>query len=260
MQNAKSELQDLRPKPGVALPDESQCPICGYFDLSHPAVLARIALMSPTLRNGVGCRCMGEEEQRQSRNKLRWQQANLPTMSGRERTLNGFQAAPGTETMLAVARQYVQSYRPHMLTLCGPVGVGKTHILEGIGRAALTNGHTVRYEFVPSLVAYFRHVAGFDTEEDIHGVQTWFNTRRLLLLDDLGVRTRESDFAIEQLTTLIEHRLQTGLPTVIATNQLKKDIETLLGDRLASRLFGANPDVGDVQVVVIDAEDYRGLQ
>lgn len=258
MQKVDSSMFDAVRPTGGALPNDSQCPVCRYFDLKHPAILARIANMAPSQRNSIGCRCEGDEDQQRSSDGIRWEQANLPAKAGRKRTFANFTQLPGTEAMVEACRRFANDYTPGMLVLVGSVGTGKTHMLEAIARQRLALGDTVRYEFCPAFLNYLRLVARNDTEEDLHGVSTWFNIRRLVLLDDLAVREqRETAFAVKELTTLIEARLQHGWATVIATNQTRAEIVETLGDRLASRLFGDSLELGDVKVVTVDAKDYR---
>jgi chromosomal replication initiation ATPase DnaA len=258
MQKVNNSMFDAARPTGGALPNDSQCPVCGYFDLRHPAVIARIQNMAMVQRSSVGCRCKGEEGNKRSADALRWHQANLPAKGGRKRTFETFTQLPGTEAMVAACRRFANAYTPGMLVLVGSVGAGKTHMLEAIARHRLTLGDTVRYEFCPAFLTYLRSVAGNATEENLHDVSTWYNMRRLVLLDDLAVREqKETAFGVEQLTTLIESRLTHGLPTVIGTNQTKAEIAATLSDRLASRLFGDSAELGDVAVVGVNSKDYR---
>lgn len=64
----------------------------------------------------------------------------------------------------------------------------------------------------------------------------------LLVLDDMGVE-KATDWAVEQLTKLVDARVNAGLPTIVTSNlslgQLAEQWGGISGERLVSRLAGA---------------------
>ena len=46
---------------GEALPDESQCPTCGYFDVTHPDVRRILLDRDPAKLKQAACRCQSQE-------------------------------------------------------------------------------------------------------------------------------------------------------------------------------------------------------
>ena len=62
-------------------------------------------------------------------------------------------------------------------------------------------------------------------------------------------------WAREEITKLLSERYEDGLPTMITTNHVRREIERLYGPRLASRLFGEA--TGQVRVEYLQAGDYR---
>jgi len=74
---------------------------------------------------------------------------------------------------------------------------------------------------------------------------------KLLVLDDLGVQ-RPTEWAMERLMTIINHRYENGLPLMATKN---KSVESLPGDdegRIGSRLKRFVPG----KVVVMEGPEY----
>ena len=85
----------------------------------------------------------------------------------------------------------------------------------------------------------------------------WYQRHSVLLLDDLGAESAK-DWAVERLTALVDERLRLGKRMVLATNLTQAQALERLGDRLTSRVFQTNQELGDVTLVAIVATDYRG--
>ena len=239
------------------LPNDSQCPVCGYFDITHPDVRRILLDRDPTKRifQQARCKCRGREEQQRRDEELRHAQAALPS-SGTTRTFDNFLGRPGTDDMLAAARKFADRQGPRMLVLVGQTGTGKSHLLEAIGRQALESGRTVRYDLSPRFLNRLRHTYDSDSGDDLHDLMAWYQRRDTVLLDDIGMEST-TDWAREQLTTLVQERHNSGGWMVLATNLNKVAMSDRMGDRLASRLYAGNPNLPEVAVVVNTAEDYR---
>lgn len=239
------------------LPVESQCPICNYFDTSHPDVVRILNARdsSGTLLTLARCKCQAMDDQRRSNDELRYGQANLPHARN-PKTLDNFRHRPGTEEMFAAVEDFLRREGPPILVLVGTYGTGKSHLLEAIGRQVLEAGSTVRYDLCKVLLDRLRHTFSDDEQEDLHQLMAWYHRKHLLLLDDLGLE-KTTPWGQEQVTTLVEHRLQIGSRLVIATNLTKDGLTDTVGPRLASRIYATNPELGEVRVVMNKAEDYR---
>ena len=255
MQSLSDTLQRIR-SAGEPLPDDGQCPVCGFFDLSHPDVRRILLDRDPTKRIFIQaqCKCRGQEEQKIRDDQFRYLQAALPT--GRTRTFDTFKDRPGTDDMLAAARRFANREGPRMLILVGQTGTGKSHLLESIGRYALDAGRTVRYDLASTFLNRLRHTYDSDAGEDVHDLTAWYQHRHTVLLDDIGIESA-TPWVREQMTTLVEERLHSGGWMAIATNLSKAAMADRMGDRLASRLYAENPELPEVAVVFNAAEDYR---
>ena len=256
MRTLGDALQRLR-SAGEPLPNDSQCPVCGYFDITHPDVRRILLDRDPSKRifQQAQCKCRGREEQQRRDEELRHAQAALPT-GGITRTFDNFRARPGTDDMLAAARRFADRQGPRMLVLVGQTGTGKSHLLEAIGRHALESGRTVRYDLASTFLNRLRHTYESDSGEDVHDLMAWYQRRHTVLLDDIGMESA-TPWVREQLTTLVEERLHSGGWMALATNLSKTAMADRMGDRLASRLYAGNPELSEVSLVINTAEDYR---
>ena len=143
-----------------------------------------------------------------------------------------------------------------VLTLVGPVGVGKSHLLASACRQALDLGMSARYETSSSIMDTLRSVFSNDGDS-LEAYMKWYESKWMLAIDDLGME-RGTDFVQERLTMLIEYRIQHRMRTMVSTNLIKSEVEDRYGSRLASRLFSTNDDLIDSEFLIINnVPDYR---
>jgi DNA replication protein DnaC len=267
MTTLADEFQRIR-SAGEALPDESQCPVCGFFDITHPDV-RRILIDRDSQVGSLSaarCRYSGRDELARRDSELREQEAGLPAGPHGPRTFENFIIRQGTESMIEAAGKFMRREGPRLLTIVGNTGCGKSHILEAIGRASLAQKRTVRYDVAARFLDRLRHTYSADRartdwahdpeDGDVHDLLAWYNSQNILIIDDIGYE-KPSTWVVEKLTTLIDTRLETAGWTVIATNLDDQTMEQNLGMRLSSRLFATNRDEGSASVVVCTAKDYR---
>jgi len=240
---------------GEMLPNDSSCPVCEYFDITHPDVRRILIDRDPTKRllNIAQCKCQRREDQQRRDDQLRHAQAALPAGG---RTFDNFKGRPGTDDMLAAARRFAGRAGPRMLVFVGQTGTGKSHLLEAIGHHALESDRTVRYDLASTFLNRLRHTYDSDSGEDVHDLTAWYQRRHTVLLDDIGMESA-TPWVREQLTTLVEERLHSGGWMALATNLSKTAMADRMGDRLASRLYAGNPELSEVSLVINTAEDYR---
>jgi len=170
--------------------------------------------------------------------------------------LETFQPRQGTQEAVTEASSFAQWDGPPVLLLVGVTGCGKSHLLEGIGRYVLGQGKTVRYETASTFLNRLRHTFSSQDDEDIMDLILWYQKQALVILDDLGAEAA-TDWAAQHLTSFIDQRIQMGMRMAIATNCTQDEMAQRLGDRLASRLFQKNADLGEVNRITLTATDYR---
>jgi DNA replication protein DnaC len=253
----------------TAFPNDTECPECGYFDITDERVVliikARQAAHPKTttaLFEQARCKCPARKAERMLQDSERYANANLP--SGTPKTFDNFKVRPGTEEMLEQARKFSDG-QGRFLTIQGVAGRakdqtgfgnGKSHILEAMARDFLQHGAHVRFDLVANLLNRIRATYDSNSDEQTSIVHEDYQKYHVLFLDDLGLE-QGTQWAKAQMITMIEGRIQSGARTVITTNLTRLEMMDL-EPRLASRLFATNPDLGYQFLLVPNtATDFR---
>ena len=171
MQSLSNELQKYR-SAGEPLPNEAQCPQCGWFNISHPDVRriinSKIELGS-LAKNGLQlarCKCEGMALQQKHRDDIRWAEGNLanPDVDG----WMAFEAfdidAREQRELRYTCQEFANGNGPSLLVLVGGPGTGKTHMLQAIVRDVLRQGKSARYELAGRFLDRLRHT--FEAQEE----------------------------------------------------------------------------------------------
>ena len=119
---------------------------------------------------------------------------------------------------IAIAKQYVQHWDEFLagstgLLLWGDVGTGKSFIAGCIANALLDKG-------VPVIMTNFARLLNKLTDMysgDRNAYIDSFKRYPLMIIDDLGVE-RNSEFAREQVFSVIDSRYRSQLPMIVTTN------------------------------------------
>jgi len=107
----------------------------------------------------------------------------------------------------------------------GPPGTGKSHLAQGIGHAAIQQGHKVVYREAHLLLEELAEATVDGTRKELF---TDFATVPLLIIDDLGMRKLPAT-AAEDLLELVMRRYERA-STLITSNRPVEDWGKLLGD------------------------------
>ena len=127
---------------------------------------------------------------------------------------------------IQLAKQYVQHWEEFQksstgLLLFGNVGTGKSFIAGCIANALLDKG-------VPVIMTNFSRILNKLTDMyagDRNAYIDSFNSFPLLIIDDLGVE-RNSEFAREQVFSVIDSRYRSQLPLIVTTNLTPEQMRT----------------------------------
>ena len=115
--------------------------------------------------------------------------------------------------------------KAHDAILVGPPGVGKSHLVQRIGRQLIRDGFTVYYRSIFDCVRDFLHDEAFEGHDRI--LNRYLNPD-LLILDDMGMKQlpkKSGEFLFEII--MRRHELRS---TVMTSNRPLEDWGKLIGD------------------------------
>lgn len=132
------------------------------------------------------------------------------------------------------------------LIFIGTVGTGKTHLALSIIREC--GG---MYRLSPNIVEELRRAKSFTAKETEAEILDNYGSARLLVIDEIGrgVAAVEEQYMLYQL---INERYNRRKPTILISNQTKKDFLNYIGIAAADRLTES------AQVVEFTGKSYRG--
>jgi DNA replication protein DnaC len=145
------------------------------------------------------------------------------------------------------ARRFAQ--KPEgWLIFKGGYGCGKTHLAAAIANQRLALGHAVLFINTPDLLDHLRAAYRPSAETGYDERFEQVRNAPLLILDDLGAQSN-TDWALEKLYQIFNHRYNARLPTIVTTNEELEAIDIRIRSRLA--------DTNVAQIVAIIAPDFR---
>ena len=138
---------------------------------------------------------------------------------------------------IAIAQQYVQHWEEFLasstgLLLWGNVGTGKSFIAGCIANALLDKG-------VPVIMTNFARLLNKLTDMysgDRNAYIDSFKKYPLMIIDDLGME-RNSEFAREQVFSVIDSRYRSQLPMIVTTNLSLEELKDTT-DLSKARIYG----------------------
>lgn len=153
-------------------------------------------------------------------------------------------------TALAKARLFIQAVKCggfQTLIFLGNVGTGKTHLACGIIREC--GG---LYRLASSIIEELRRAKSFNADKTEAKILDAYGKTGLLIIDEIG---RGAVAAEEQymLYQIINERYNRRKPTVLISNQTKKEFLQYIGIAAADRLTES------AQVVELTGKSYRAI-
>jgi DNA replication protein DnaC len=183
------------------------------------------------------CRC---RPARIARVRARRLEARIPS---RYRDVS-FEQLAGTDLVrfpeqIRAARRFATSVTEQLdrgrgLWIMGDIGTGKTMLAMLISKAALDAGRTVAIYSLPRLLNLIREAI-----EDMDGVVGFLDRLAavdLLHIDDVGAENR-TDWALEQLYSIVNTRYEEERSIIITTNLQPDELSEQIGARTVSRLI-----------------------
>jgi len=137
--------------------------------------------------------------------------------------------------VMAFAREEVGEF---FLTITGNNGTGKSHLLQAMCKEVMDSGFAVRYIYAPQFLDQLRQTfnKNRDNEVSFDTVFQQYKTPYLLVIDDLA-RGHYSEWGVDQMEKLIEHRYRNQMKTAFATNYSDTEMAEKLGYMVADRVF-----------------------
>lgn len=122
-----------------------------------------------------------------------------------------------------------------LLLLFGNTGLGKTFLLNCMGKAFLDRGHTVVRVSAFQLAEWFAQ-AMFDKDNAVS--LTTLAQVDVLIIDDLGTEVIRKNSTLELLFNLVNQRIHDGKHIFLSTNLSLAEMKSRYYERFTSRLFG----------------------
>lgn len=135
--------------------------------------------------------------------------------------------------------------------LVGPPGVGKSHIVQSIGRDMIRAGYTVFYRSIFDCVRDFLHDEAFEGHDRVMGK---YLKPDLLILDDMGMKQlpkKSGEFLFEII--MRRHELRS---TMMTSNRPLEDWGKLIGDVPAAAAI-LDRFLQDAELIQITGRSYR---
>ncbi len=234
------------------VPESNDFPIVvGMCLICHGTgwVTRKCELNDPQFGQAFPCQC-----QREALTQVLLRAAKLPTQHGIH-TLGSYNVVEGCEDALRNIEAMADgNFNWNILTLTGAPGLGKTHLLEMLGRAVVDKRISVRYLFVPDWIDALRAGSAVEAEPSFEDLWSGLTNVELVLLDDLNEH-RVTPFAIEQVGRLVDERYRNGGLLVATTNLSFSAVAKVWDKRIADRLFEGRSDV--VRVCHLTGPSYR---
>lgn len=139
----------------------------------------------------------------------------------------------------------------HDAILVGPPGVGKSHLVQSIGRQLIRDGFTVYYRSIFDCVRDFLHDEAFEGHDRI---LNRYLKPDLLILDDMGMKQlpkKSGEFLFEII--MRRHELRS---TMMTSNRPLEDWGKLIGDVPAATAI-LDRFLQDAELIQIIGRSYR---
>jgi DNA replication protein DnaC len=144
---------------------------------------------------------------------------------------------------------FVRQHRD--VLLAGPPGVGKSHLVQAIGRQLIHAGFTVLYRSIFDAVRDFLHDEAFDGHDR---VMTRYLKPDLLILDDMGLKQLPKKSG-EYLFEIIMRRHQLH-STMMTSNRPLEDCGKLMNDVPAATAI-LDRLLANAEILQITGKSYR---
>lgn len=169
-------------------------------------------------------------------------------------------SSPAQQVALDACMDYVDNFSKHKregrcMLLLGKVGTGKTHLATSAA-SFLINEHMVKaiYRTVGSVISDIKATFSDKSGDSEAHIMRELIGADLLVLDEVGA-TKQSEFELATLFSIINGRYEQGRPMIIVSNLSPGELNDALGVRCVDRIR-ENGCIG----VAFEWESHRGKE
>lgn len=126
---------------------------------------------------------------------------------------------------------------------CGNVGTGKTYFCAAWYNSLKEQGKTIRAFTEYKLFSHLRSVIQKNWDPVIE-LEKICETK-YMILDDMG-SSAMTDWQKDILFEFVNMRTESGLPTLITSNLMRKDIKETFHERFESRIYAAKNTIAEL--------------
>lgn len=197
-------------------------------------------------------RLLQDEVERRSQKQLhlRLRRATLDTTKSLETFDFSFNPSLNRQQLLALAvGDYIDQKRN--VILCGPTGVGKSHLAQALGQEACRRGFQVLFTNAYKML---QHLHGGRADDSLERRLKIYLRPDLLILDDFGLKPLQAP-APSDLYDIINERYERG-SILLTSNRPPAEWPGLFGDPLLAAA-GIDRLCHQAQIIIIQGDSFR---